>query len=101
MALTEVGYGWMATALGAVADATAGSRVGILLEGGYDLTALEQSVAATLRGTLGWPVPTPWGEVSDHHREAIEAARQAVERATEQAADRARAVLGRDAVSGT
>jgi acetoin utilization deacetylase AcuC-like enzyme len=77
MELTAKGYGWMGHALREVADETARGRVGVFLEGGYDLTALEESTAATLRGVLGWPVPEPEGPVSDRHREAVEAARQA------------------------
>ena len=79
MELTEVGYGWMGQALREIADASAGGRVGVLLEGGYDLTALEESVAATLRGVLGWPVATPEGPVGAAHREAVEAAKRALD----------------------
>jgi len=83
MQLTGVGYGWMGRALRAIADESAGGRIGAVLEGGYDLTALEESTAASLRGVLGWPVPEPPSAdarpVSARHRAAIEAARQASE----------------------
>jgi acetoin utilization deacetylase AcuC-like enzyme len=77
MQVTEVGFGWMGRKLREVADETAGSRLGLVLEGGYDLSAIEESTAASLRGALGWPVPEPPGDagVSDLHREAIEAAK--------------------------
>jgi acetoin utilization deacetylase AcuC-like enzyme len=79
MQVTETGFGWMGRALREVADAFAGGRVGLVLEGGYDLTALEGSVAASLRGALGWPVDEPAGAdtVDPAHQEAIEAAKLA------------------------
>jgi acetoin utilization deacetylase AcuC-like enzyme len=77
MQLTEVAYGWMARAVRQIADETAGSRVGLVLEGGYDLAALEASMAAATRGVLGWDVPSPKGEVDERYREAIDASREA------------------------
>jgi acetoin utilization deacetylase AcuC-like enzyme len=94
MQLTEVGYGWMARALRAVADESAGGRLGVVLEGGYDLTALEESLAASLRGVLGWPVPAPEGEVSARHAEAIAAAKRANESARAEAERSTRDSLG-------
>jgi acetoin utilization deacetylase AcuC-like enzyme len=86
MQVTEVGYGWMGKKLREVAEESAGGRLGLILEGGYDLSALEQSTAASLRGALGWPVPDPpEGPVSDRHRAAVASAEEAVE-----AAERAR-----------
>lgn len=76
MMLTEVGYAWMASALRRVADETAGGRIGLVLEGGYDLTAIEGSVEASLLGALGSPVAEPGGEVGPRHREAVEDARR-------------------------
>ncbi len=83
MALTAVGYGWMGQAVREVAEESAGGRVGVVLEGGYNLTALEESVAATLRGVLGWPVAAPEGRdgLCARHREAVQASKEAVERA--------------------
>jgi acetoin utilization deacetylase AcuC-like enzyme len=77
MQLGAAGYGWMGRAVREVADESARGRVAVLLEGGYDLAALEESMAATLRGVLGWPVPDPKGPVGERHRCAIEAARRA------------------------
>jgi len=79
MQLSEAGYAWMARALREVAEETAGGRLGLLLEGGYDLTAIEGSVQASVYGALGWEVAEVTGEAGARHREAIEAARQAVE----------------------
>jgi acetoin utilization deacetylase AcuC-like enzyme len=89
MQLTEAGFSWMARALREVADESAGGRLGLVLEGGYDLTALELSVRASLRGALGGVAspgaePTEPGQaVGERHRQAIEAARAAVARAEE------------------
>jgi acetoin utilization deacetylase AcuC-like enzyme len=76
MQMTEAGYGWMGRALREVAEETAGGRLGLVLEGGYDLTALEASTAASLRGALGWDVGEVTGEVPARHREAVEEARR-------------------------
>jgi acetoin utilization deacetylase AcuC-like enzyme len=53
MMLVEATYAFMARALREVADEHAGGRLGVLLEGGYDLTAIEVSLEATLLGALG------------------------------------------------
>ncbi|APR86278.1 Acetylspermidine deacetylase [Minicystis rosea] len=81
MLLTDVGYGWMARALRDVADATAGGRIGLVLEGGYDLPAIEASMAAAIQGALGSPAPAPSSEVGPRHAEAVEQIREAVEAA--------------------
>jgi acetoin utilization deacetylase AcuC-like enzyme len=46
MCVTSDGFGAMAAELRAVADRLCGGRLMLLLEGGYDLTALAESVAA-------------------------------------------------------
>lgn len=48
MAVTEEGFAIMAQQLLALADRFAGSRIAFLLEGGYDLAGLRNSVAAVL-----------------------------------------------------
>jgi acetoin utilization deacetylase AcuC-like enzyme len=53
MRLTDRGYGWMARALAAVAGRHAKDRIGLVLEGGYDLNALEGSLEATIDGLTG------------------------------------------------
>ena len=45
-------FGWMARALARVADATAGGRMALVLEGGYDLVALEGGVRAAVAGMV-------------------------------------------------
>jgi acetoin utilization deacetylase AcuC-like enzyme len=53
MRLDDASYQAMATSLIGVADALGHGKVGFVLEGGYDLAALESSVAATTRAALG------------------------------------------------
>ncbi|MCA9773757.1 MAG: histone deacetylase, partial [Myxococcales bacterium] len=53
MGVSEEGFAAMMGILGAVADETARGRVALILEGGYDLIALERSVAEVLRVLLG------------------------------------------------
>jgi acetoin utilization deacetylase AcuC-like enzyme len=53
MSLSAEAYRAMATSLVRVARVTAGGRMGIFLEGGYDLAALEASLVATIEGALG------------------------------------------------
>ena len=48
MAVTEAGFGVMADALLELARKYAGGRIAFLLEGGYDLSALRNSVATVL-----------------------------------------------------
>ena len=48
MGVTEAGFGAMARMLLALAERYAGARIAFLLEGGYDLAALRNSVAAVL-----------------------------------------------------
>lgn len=55
MQLTQEGFGWMAEALRKVADRHAGGRMLMALEGGYDLTALEEGLRGAIEGMLGRP----------------------------------------------
>ena len=48
MAVTETGFGAMAKRLLALAEKFSGARIAFLLEGGYDLAALKNSVAVVL-----------------------------------------------------
>jgi acetoin utilization deacetylase AcuC-like enzyme len=57
MALTPDAFAWMGAELARVARATAGGRVGLLLEGGYDLVALETGLEAAIRGVLDGGAP--------------------------------------------
>jgi acetoin utilization deacetylase AcuC-like enzyme len=52
LSLTEAGYGGVARAVGDLARRHAIPGVALVLEGGYDLAALRDSVAATVEGLL-------------------------------------------------
>ncbi len=53
MQLTPAMFAWMTVQLKTVAAETAGGRIGIVLEGGYNLQALEEGVAATVGALAG------------------------------------------------
>jgi acetoin utilization deacetylase AcuC-like enzyme len=50
MTLSDQGFGWMARELSRIASKHAEGRIGLLLEGGYDLEGVERSLLASLRG---------------------------------------------------
>ena len=52
MTLSAAAFGWMARALRGVADRTAEGRIALVLEGGYDLVALESGLLAATRGVV-------------------------------------------------
>jgi acetoin utilization deacetylase AcuC-like enzyme len=52
MRLSPGAFGWMAKALRGVADASAKGRLGLVLEGGYDLVGLESGLAAAVAGVV-------------------------------------------------
>jgi acetoin utilization deacetylase AcuC-like enzyme len=52
MALSADAFGWMARELRRVADESAGGRMLMALEGGYDLVALEAGLLAATRGII-------------------------------------------------
>ncbi|HEY8431522.1 MAG TPA: histone deacetylase [Sandaracinaceae bacterium] len=79
MNLSDAAYGAMASALVETAEALGHGRVGFLLEGGYDLHALEASVAETARAALGARTPLPEGRVPAQWKTAIEVTRAALE----------------------
>ncbi len=79
MLLERGDYRWMAASLRDVAHLSAGGRVGVILEGGYDLTALEQSVEDTLLGLVDpssavRPKTTPQSRSADAVIRAVERA---------------------------
>ncbi len=79
MLLERGDYRWMAAQLREVARASARGRVGVVLEGGYDLSALEESVEDTLLGLLDpasarRPVDTPQSRSADAVVRAVERA---------------------------
>jgi acetoin utilization deacetylase AcuC-like enzyme len=53
MRLSPQAFGFMAEVLGAQARRSAKGRIALVLEGGYDLTAIEQGLAEAIRGMLG------------------------------------------------
>jgi acetoin utilization deacetylase AcuC-like enzyme len=52
MQLTDGAFGWMAAALAGVASGSARGRIVLVLEGGYDLVALEGGLRCALEGML-------------------------------------------------
>jgi acetoin utilization deacetylase AcuC-like enzyme len=52
MELSAAAFGWMARELARVADASAGGRMALVLEGGYDLVALEAGMHAAIEGMI-------------------------------------------------
>ncbi len=78
MELSTACYGAMTTALVEVAESLGHGRVGLVLEGGYDLDALRASVRATVDALRGHRVALPEGPLSDAGRDAIEATARAM-----------------------
>jgi acetoin utilization deacetylase AcuC-like enzyme len=78
MRLSADAFGWMARSLAAVAERSAAGRIAMVLEGGYDLVALERCLASAIDGLLGCSVhpaapkdepealPTGAGREPDH-----------------------------------
>jgi len=52
MRLSPEAFGWMGKKLRDVADASAGGKIGLLLEGGYDLVGLQAGLAASIAGVV-------------------------------------------------
>lgn len=78
MRVTERGFAAMCSALQALADETCGGRLGLVLEGGYDLGGLARSVHAcveVLAGARREDFPTGAGPRA---AEAVEATRRAL-----------------------
>ena len=59
MEVSPGAFGWMSAGVARIAEATAGGRMALVLEGGYDLVALEASLRASIVGMLGGPVEEP------------------------------------------
>jgi len=55
MLVTARGFGLLTASLMAMAERTAGGRLALVLEGGYDLTALREGVGVVLRALAGGP----------------------------------------------
>jgi acetoin utilization deacetylase AcuC-like enzyme len=57
MQLTTDAFGFMTHALASIADKHARGRLGLVLEGGYDLVALEEGLASSMRAALFGEAP--------------------------------------------
>ncbi|MFO0607181.1 MAG: histone deacetylase [Polyangiales bacterium] len=79
MLLQRGDYRWMAARLREAALASAGGRVGLVLEGGYDLGALEECVEDTLHGLLD-PASAPARPATTPHSASADEAARAVAR---------------------
>jgi acetoin utilization deacetylase AcuC-like enzyme len=75
LSLDDATYGAMATALLRHAEGLGHGRVGFVLEGGYDLTALEGSVEAVARALGGESTDLPEGALKAGERAAIDRTR--------------------------
>jgi acetoin utilization deacetylase AcuC-like enzyme len=76
MNVTEEGFGAMAQILLRLAERHAGGKIAFLLEGGYDLAALNNSVAAVLKAMQEKPHKNPPAAKSDKIQTLIRRIRQ-------------------------
>ena len=65
MELSAGSFGWMARELTRIADATAGGRIALVLEGGYDEIALEAGLRAAIEGMATGVAPAIAGAPDD------------------------------------
>ncbi|MFW5875600.1 MAG: histone deacetylase [Myxococcota bacterium] len=72
MELDAGSYAAMGSALVEQAEQAGHGRVGLVLEGGYDLRALEESTAAATRALLGERTPLPEGRPKEAERRALD-----------------------------
>jgi acetoin utilization deacetylase AcuC-like enzyme len=82
MSVTARGFAAMAERLGRVAETHAQGRIGALLEGGYDLAGLRESLTASLEafGGAAAPVEADAGPRSQRHDQDIARAQAALAR---------------------
>jgi acetoin utilization deacetylase AcuC-like enzyme len=78
MELDSPSFAALTSALCAHAETVGHGRVGVLLEGGYDLIALEESIAAVTRALRGERTELPEGAVPSRARDAIAATKAAL-----------------------
>jgi acetoin utilization deacetylase AcuC-like enzyme len=89
MSLSDDGYAEMVAAVAAVARRHASGRVALLLEGGYDLTAIEGSLSASIRALSAAPESASAGSTasrgagrpSPRHTDEIARARRVASKA--------------------
>jgi acetoin utilization deacetylase AcuC-like enzyme len=65
MQLSAGAFGWMSRALARVADGSAHGRMALVLEGGYDLVALQGGLDAAIQGMLGTTAAEPPSPADD------------------------------------
>ncbi len=80
LALTDTGYRYLARTLVEVAAATAGGRIALVLEGGYDLTALVQCTHAVTQELAGQRPKLPEPPVTAAAKVLLERFHRAFER---------------------
>ncbi len=81
MELTSGGFARLTSIVRRIADATAGGRIVLALEGGYDVDALTESAVACVEVLAGGAPPSPHGAASPVLRGVIDAVRAAHARA--------------------
>jgi acetoin utilization deacetylase AcuC-like enzyme len=79
MLLTDEDYGAFTNLVGALSQRVCQGRLGIVLEGGYDLGALERAGAAVADALLGKDFGLDDGKVSPGSERAIDGTRRALE----------------------
>jgi acetoin utilization deacetylase AcuC-like enzyme len=67
MQLDAGAYAWMTEALTRAAEKSARGKMGLFLEGGYDLPALELSVMSTVQALAGAPADIAMGGSDERH----------------------------------
>jgi len=78
MELTPDAYGWMARAIARVTDKSSRGRMALVLEGGYDLVALEGGMRSAVEGMVAGRAVEPARAPDD---EGVERAAKAAEKA--------------------
>lgn len=75
MAVSPEGFAYLCKKVRSIAERHAGGKIALILEGGYDLDGLAQSVAACIDVLGGADAPSP-APASDRGREALEEAKR-------------------------
>jgi acetoin utilization deacetylase AcuC-like enzyme len=76
MNLDHQSYGALASSLIDLVDELGHGRIGFVLEGGYDLYALADSVRDVTAAALGTRTELPEGKLHERERDAIELSRR-------------------------
>jgi acetoin utilization deacetylase AcuC-like enzyme len=78
MQLDAAAYAWMTSQLVRAADKSARGKIALLLEGGYDLPALELCLMSSVRALAGVPTEAPPARMGDQYDIEIERAEKAL-----------------------